>query len=310
LLLQANSDNMEQVSLALGLRRLAKVTMLTVTYGEVTDQLAQAILVHPALKDVDMAGAGASLARLDPHLLARAFVTIEKVNLEGVRLSPAQLAALFHAMATSDHAITNLNLWDTSAGQPASLAGVEPDLLARALGGLKEVHLGTDLTRAQLETLLPAWAGAGRLSSLDLYGNPALGEVAPTLLTSIAPKLVVLDLSNTGLSDAHLTPLLAALFREDRLKELFLAEVDLSGVEVATLAKLVARLERAEIEDTDLDPSQVTAILAAAATSPSLKMLGLGKVARLEDREMEARARANIELYMEEELEEEEVEVE
>ena len=41
MLLQANSDNMEQVSLALGLRRLAKVTMLTVTYGEVTDQLAQ-----------------------------------------------------------------------------------------------------------------------------------------------------------------------------------------------------------------------------------------------------------------------------
>merc|ERR1719319_878992 len=61
--LKANSNNMEQVALALGLPRLAKVTVLKVA-GAVTDQLAQAILVHPTLREVSMAGA--SLARVDP----------------------------------------------------------------------------------------------------------------------------------------------------------------------------------------------------------------------------------------------------
>ena len=52
----------------------------------------------------------------------------------------------------------------------------------------------------------------------------------------------------------------------------------------------------------------MTAILAAAAASPRLQVLRLGRVARLEDRGVVARARANLrELVMFEEEEDEEV---
>ena len=146
---RATRENRSCMQEVLTTRRMLLVRRLKVQDWEsLSDEMLEAVVRHGSLRRLDLRGA--SLASLEPDLLARAVAGMEEVQLGNVPVSSQQAEAIF-TVVTVQTKLQKLSVSFTD------LSSLEPGLLARAVVSLEEVSLrATQLTSQQVEEILEA----------------------------------------------------------------------------------------------------------------------------------------------------------
>jgi len=131
---------------------------------------------------------------------------------------------------------------------------------------------------AVLETLMAALDECpGLFESLDLAHNLELSKVSYNVLTKAVTKLVEVRFSNLS----HLTPLqVCAIFgtlldNSGLLKRLEMNHVDISFVPAKVVAKVINKLEEADLTGANLSSHQITALFTKMMKKTNLKKLNL-----------------------------------
>ena len=92
-------------------------------------------------------------------------------------------------------------------------------------------------------------------------------------LVRAVSKLEVVDLSNSDLSSAQLTNLLASLSSSSKLKRLSLASLPLSSLPPALISSSLLHLEEVDLSCTDLEEEQLLALLDPQSFPGNLRRL-------------------------------------
>ena len=138
--------------------------------------------------------AGTNLASVDHGTLVRVTRGAYKLGLSNTSLTAEQVTALVSALDQNQQ-IQEIDLSDNS------LAGVDPELLARVFSRTRRLNLvNTGLTAVQVTQLLKALTSAGcHMENLDLSAN-LLSMIEPDLMAESVNKLKAVTLFDTGLS--------------------------------------------------------------------------------------------------------------
>jgi len=259
-------DNMSEV---LDSRRLQAVRRVEVR--EVSEELLQAVVRHPGLKEMVVVNSNLSL--VDPELLAQAVTQLEEVGFGDTWLgytqsTPQQVTAICTAIRGNSQ-LKRLKLWDNK------LSSVNSDILAQAVTQLEEVVLrDTHLTTQQVTTICTAMTGNSKLKKLNLSQNN-LSSVDANILAK-----AVTQLEEVGIGFTHLTPhqvgaILTALDTSGHIKKLWISHSNLSSVDPDMLARVVNKLKIVDIYNTRLTRQQRTKILTHSLLTTNLKDLDM-----------------------------------
>ena len=134
--------NMGSMPELMSLKRLQCVTKLDIRAQMVSEELMEAVAIHPGLRRVDTNPGFTNLpgftdlSSVRPELLTKALSKIEDVRLEDASLTPEQLNALFCSISSDEtNKIKRLDL------SKNNLSSIEPQLLAQAVSKLKKANL-------------------------------------------------------------------------------------------------------------------------------------------------------------------------
>ena len=266
--------NMESMPEQMSLKRLQCVTKLDIKAQMVSDELMEAVTIHPGLKRIDINQGFTNLSSVRPELLTKALIKMEDVRLEDASLTPQQLNTLFCSITVDK----------TSKIQRLYLSGnnlspIEPQLLAQAVSKLKSAKLFGTLPKfvehgvAIMDTLQNTCSRTKHLymDHVDLSAMDAdfFGK-------EVCSKLVSLDLTNVGLSTQQATDLFIGIKEEHNcLKNLWLDFNQLSSVEPFILVEAMTTLSKMGLNSTELTPQQVESIFDALEEPGQLQELYL-----------------------------------
>jgi len=230
---------------------------------EVSEELLQAVVRHPGLKEMEV---WADLSSVDPELLAQAVTQLEEVWLQRTSLTPQQVTAICTAM-TGNSQLKTLDL------RANNLSLVDAGLLAQAVTQLEEVELGyTRLTPQQVTALCTATTGNSKLKALNMFDND-LSSVDHIILSKIVTQLEEVALGYTRLTPQQVEAIFAALVTSCHLKILKIVVNNLSSVDPDVLARVTNKLETVNMRDTHLTEQQMTRILTKSLLTTNLKKL-------------------------------------
>jgi len=268
-MLQASWKNIQSMAEALGSRRLQGVRRLEVedmagrsnveVELEVPGELLQAVIRHPGLRELDLA---ANLAMLEPELLAQAVTRLEEVGLG--KLTSQQVSAICTAVTPN----SQLRVLGLSCD---NLSIVDAELLAQAVTHLEEVDID-QLTPQKVTAICTAITDNSQLKSWNLSYTD-LSSIRTDLLAEAVTQLEEANLAYTDLTSEQVETIFAALDKPSQLRILQMSGNNLSSVDPEVLAQAVTQLVEVELNDTQLAPQQVEAILAALKTPGKLKEL-------------------------------------
>ena len=159
---------------------------------EMSEELLQAMVRHPGLKELDIWGTILSraptskeLSSANPTLLAQAVTQMKEVDLSFTNLTTRQIIAIFTAMTGSSH-LKTLKL----AGN--NLSSVDTDLLAQAVNQLETVNIrSTQLTRQQRTMILTKSLLTSNLKEIHMQQNGQVGEELRRQAMQVINKLYV-----------------------------------------------------------------------------------------------------------------------
>ena len=244
----ANLSAMPEV---LASRRLEAVTSLRAII--VSDQLLEAVLLHPRLREVDLAHT--DLRPVCPRLLAAALTSLSSACLQHTLLTGLQATALFTAITGGSSSLRKLHIGSTN------LASVEPDLLARAICSLEEVSLAMEVATSQATSSYLARGGDTGLKTLAMEGDSLVSVAFITVLTGQQLQAVFEELASSS----------------SALRRLDVRGTSLARVDSRVLARAVARLAEADISDTSLSPVQAETVVLAISLGPGQRKVNLGE---------------------------------
>jgi len=158
---------------------------------EVSEELLQAVVRHPGLKEMEV---WADLSSVDPELLAQAVTQLEEVWLQRTSLTPQQVTAICTAMTGN----SQLKTLDLSGN---NLSSVDADILAQAVAQLEEVGLDyTRLCQQKMEAIFAALDTPSKMKVLRI-GNNNLFDMDPEILARVVNKLETVDVWFTQLTE-------------------------------------------------------------------------------------------------------------
>ena len=137
----------------------------------------------------------------------------------------------------------------------------------REMAGVEEI---VDYNQAKLQANHIFAAIGGDLNGKRQSLGEAGGEDG---LVRAVSKLEVVDLSNSDLSSAQLTHLLASLSPSSKLKRLSLASLPLSSLPPALISSSLLHLEEVDLSCTDLTEEQLSALLDSQSFPGNLRRL-------------------------------------
>ena len=131
---------------------------------------------------------------VSPSLLAVAACGLERLEMASTGLGEEQVRVLFMELARGQARLRYLDL------KYNSLAGVEPEVVARAVNSLQTAILrGCSLTREQVTSILEQVEEGSGLQELDIAGNRETRDVAAEVLDRARSRIRRLKLSSEGL---------------------------------------------------------------------------------------------------------------
>ena len=238
------------------------------------------------MKELDLLDT--DLTSLEPHLLGLAINKLEKVNLSGSKLRGDQLNSLLQHFDFKSLVDVNFDYLDLSEITEECL--VKLLSLAQSLS-LKKCLLSSDLVNAALR----ATTEQTQLKRANFHGNN-FTSVSSEYLAALAVQLEHLDLSQTNMTEDNVTAVLAVLgTSECRLRSLTLAGLSLSGVAPHLIRQVINKLERLDLSNCGLTPSQLNFIL--ADLGPQLREISLFNV-RMEELDKDVLSRANKKVFI------------
>jgi len=230
---------------------------------EVSEELLQAVVRHPGLKEMEV---WADLSSVDPELLAQAVTQLEEVWLQRTSLTPQQVTAICTAM-TGNSQLKTLHLSFNN------LSSVDAGILAQAVTQLEEVELCcTFLTLQQVTAICTSMTGNSQLKTLNLAAND-LSSVDADILAQAVTKLEEVKLADTDLTPQQVEAIYAALDISCKMKILRIGANNLSSVDPDVLARVTNKLETVNMRDTHLTEQQMTRILTKSLLTTNLKKL-------------------------------------
>ena len=269
---------------ALGSRRLQAATRIIIR--AVSRDLLRALLDHSGMRSVTFGVV--TLASLEPELLAESVTSVESVHLEQAHLTCHQSGAILAAISSGCR-LKRLNLSGTN------LSSIPPGLVGRAIPLLEEATLTyTSLTTLQLENILSSITMDSKLTRLNL-GGCNLSAVPPELLGALC-KLESLAAAGTSLTKKQVESMFTIINNNPPLRNLNLADMDLSSVEPMLMAKAVAKLREADLHSTGLSAQNVETMLRHFLRVADLRLrrLRLGRVHGWTDQGLTSRAKSAI----------------
>ena len=212
-----------------------------------------------------------SLRSLPSHLLARSLCQLESVELENTSLTSHQLETLFNEMK-SNSKLLHLNLSDNP------LSDVNPITMVSSLCRLESLSLAkTSLSTQQLNILCSTWAqSTPSLKHLDLSRND-LSSVPAKHLADIALHMESLDMSHAKLTSEQANDLCTAVGHSRNLTSFDLSYNNLSHVNWLVIQRLVAKVEKAVLDLTELTHT-LTWRLFEGLPSSKIKVLSIAGV--------------------------------
>ena len=238
-----------------------------------------------ALEIFSKIAAGSSLKRLQlshvtlddcltPDLFALSLCQLESVQLEKTSLSNKQLGALFDQMASKSK-LTHLDL---SGSGSLTLVPISPLKMVASLSRLESLGLGgTSLSSTQLEVLCSTWANSTpSLKHLDLSHNK-LSSVPARHLAEIALHIESLNLRHSNLTSEQSNELCTAVMHSRSLSSFDFSHNNLSHVNWLVMQRLVAKVERAALDFTELT-NTLTWRLLGGLPSTRMKSLSIAGV--------------------------------
>jgi len=238
-----------------------------------------------ALEIFSKIAAGSSLKRLQlshvtlddcltPDLFTRSLCQLESIQLEKTSLSNKQLGALFDQMAFKSK-LTHLDL---SGSGSLTLVPISPLKMVASLSRLESLGLGgTSLSSTQLEVLCSTWANSTpSLKHLDLSHNK-LSSVPARHLAEIALHIESLNLRHSNLTSEQSNELCTAVMHSRSLTSFDFSHNNLSHVNWLVMQRLVAKVERAALDFTELT-NTLTWRLLGGLPSTRMKSLSIAGV--------------------------------
>ena len=286
-----NALNNEAVLEKMRLPRLQNVSTLNITAQNVSEELMEAVAIHPGLKKVETYGQifrglkrvqtepkWTDLSSVRPELLARAFGKMEDLNLGGTKLTVDQLNCLFASLASGKPSPQKEKL-DVSENSSLCEDGIEPSLLAAASVRFKTVSLYIWGGASQQSWPIALFDALGSLFScvqhLD-FGGIDLSAVDTEVLTSSVTKMYFVCLRCVNLTPHQATELFTAIGEDgSKVRVLDLNANDLSSVQPSLLIPPLKFLRDLRLISTDLTTQQVEAILDGLGNDSNLTDLSL-----------------------------------
>ena len=266
--------NTESMPEQMSLKRLQYVRKLDIRAQMVSEELMEAVAIHPGLKRVDTNPGFTNLSSVRPELLTKALSKMKDVRLEDTSLTPQQLNALCcNVSFDGTNKIQRLDL------RKNNLSPIEPLLLAQAVSKLKSAILfGT----------LPKLVEHG-VAIMDTLRNPSsrtkhlymdhvdLSPVDSDLFgKDICSKLFTLNLANVALTHQQASALFIGVKEEfNCLENVTLDFNQLSPVEPFILVQAMTTLTEMTQRSTGLTPQQVEVIFDALEEPGRLQVLNL-----------------------------------
>ena len=222
-----------------------------------------------------------SLFSVDLDLLARGVMELEEVEMVNMGLTAEQAFVLVGAVAASCKLRrVNLELND--------LSSVDPTLLAKAVGKLEDINLGsTCLTYRQLVEICSNLQDGTKVKKISLWRNN-ISNVDKKLLAGALLQVSEVDLTATRLTEQQAMALFASLQTPKKLMKLKIAwnpslwRIRNTGVMAKGLNKLdcVEMFGGVDEQGDSSLPSigHVTSILKQSLVSTQLRKINIGKV--------------------------------
>jgi len=256
--------------------RFRKITKMDFSIMIFTNQELERILTDiqgSPLENIDLSQV--NLRNVPAVMLASTVASLHTVNLCNTRLTTDQCVKLLEA-SISSNTLVEIDLMHVN------LSEVPAELLARAVTHLQTVNLSyTDLTTDQCMKVLEVSIAFHKLingsANVDLIGVN-LSRVPAELLVKAVSRLHTVNLSNTRLTTDQCIKVLEATISSNRLVEIDLKHVNLSGVPPDLLARAVSRLHTVDLSSTRLTTDQCVEVLEASISFNSLVNLNLKNV--------------------------------
>ena len=212
-----------------------------------------------------------SLRSLPAHLLAKSLCQLESVELESTSLTSTQLETIFNEMK-SNSKLRHLDLFDNP------LSDVNPITMVSSLYKLESLSLGkTSLSTQQLNILCSTWAqSTPSLKHLDLSRND-LSSVPAKHLADIALHMESLNMREGKLTSEQANDLCTAVGHSRKLTSFDLSHNNLSHVNWLVIQRLVAKVEKAVLDVTELTHT-LTWRLFEGLPSSKIKILSIAGV--------------------------------
>ena len=264
-------ENISYMPKVLEARRLQAVKELVLTHIGEDEKLLKAVVEHQGLKKLEFVcenlGGLEQPEQLWPivqpsvRLLGQAVARMEVVTvMEPSVLTSWQEQQIFKAIALGETKLTKLHI----DFEDNPLSSVEPGILARALGEIKEVRLPYALLEeVQIEKILDSIIEGCKIKRLDVEGN-ILENLDPQLLAKAVCKLEAANLNDTDLTTPQIKTIFTAIFSDENipLKDLNIGENEVH-VKPELLAAAVTKLERLNLNSSGLSSNQTEAIFSA-----------------------------------------------
>jgi len=229
------------------------------------------------------------LSSIQPALLARAVRGLDEVWISRTKITAEQqLILAVHSLGEDTE--MNLNMeWGNAEGQsaflwafnlvhenPRNLAAVSDILSSNSSWKVRRLALNNAPSSTMTKELLHMLIMHADIKFLD-FSFSSLIHVDPELLATLVTQTEEVNLRNTDLSKKQLNTLLLKISQEQtKLKQLDLAENNLSSIEPSLLASALARLTLAGLCFCQLSTVQLGVVLASISQdSSSLKHLSL-----------------------------------
>ena len=222
-----------------------------------------------------------SLYSVDHNLFARGIMELEEVEMVNMEMTPEEAFVVVAALAASSKLRrVNLELND--------LSNVDPSLLAKAVGNLEEINLGsTCLTTEQLVEICSNLQDGTRVKKISFWRSN-ISNVDKYLLARALVNVLDVNLTATRLTEQQAMALFSSLRNPNRLIKLKIAwnpslwrirntEIMAMGLNKLECVEMFGGVD--EEGDSSLPTvGHVTSILKHSLLSTKLRKLNIGKV--------------------------------
>jgi len=178
--------------------------------------------------------------------------------------------------------VNHPGLKEIQIGWIPTFSSVNPHLFGQALAQLEEVQLfGANVSVQQVAAICTAMSGNSNLKKLNLSNNllnwdqSEMPIVDANILAQAVSKLEEVGLQYTTMNLQQVEAIFAALNTSSHLKVLDITGNDLSSVDPDVLARVVSKLETADISNTFLTEQQMDRILTKSILHTNLKELDM-----------------------------------